>query len=140
MRFILILVSFLMLSCSQGFKGDTSKLNGYWEIQKVVKDDQIIKEYQVNSMVDYFTLKDDSSGLRKKLAPKLNGGFASTRNTDEFSIRQEGDQVFLDYKTPYDSWTDEIIAVNDNLLITQNADGVQYWYQKFSPKDIFPDE
>lgn len=141
MRSLIALIGLLfLLGCNQDFNGDTRQLQGYWEIEKVIMGGKVVKEFQVNLVVDYISLTNDSTGLRKKLAPKLDGTFANTKSAEAFVIRLEDDKIYLDYKTPYDSWTEQVLALKEDALITQNSDGIEYHYRKYQVKNIFPDE
>ena len=141
MKYFLSLVCLmLLLSCNKGFDGNLEQLPGYWEIQKVVVEGKTIREYRTNAVVDFIELNSDSTGVRKKLAPRLDGTFAKTQSSEHFSIRYEDSRCFLDYKTPYDSWSEEIIALEEGVLITTNEDGLVYYYFRFEPQNFLINE
>ena len=66
------LLGILLYSCKQNVtEQDINKINGYWEIKKVVLKDGEKKDYKVNETIDYFQLKD-SKGFRQKVMPQLD--------------------------------------------------------------------
>ena len=70
------LFPFLFVSCQQKIKKeDIAKINGYWEIEKVVFEDGKNKDYTVNESYDYFEIGKNNSGFRKKVMPQLDGTF-----------------------------------------------------------------
>jgi hypothetical protein len=71
-----LIVSFLFVSCQSEIKPeDISKINGYWEIEKVVFDDGDDKNYNINESYDYFDIAQNNIGFRKKVKPQLDGSF-----------------------------------------------------------------
>lgn len=135
-----LLVSFFFISCQQTIKPeDISKINGYWEIEKVVFDEGEDKEYVVNESYDYFQFDNNNKGFRKKVMPQLNGTFMVNDTYENARVRFEGDKVYLDYSTDYAKWSEELIAVSDQELVFKNADKKEYHYKKAEPLNIFGD-
>lgn len=65
--FKILLLSLVFVSCGQKIEPtDIAKINGYWEIEKVVFDKGEDKDYKMNESFDYFTIKD-KKGIRKRL-------------------------------------------------------------------------
>ena len=75
-----------------------------------------------------------------KIFPVESLTFANTKSTEAFAIRTEDNKIYLDYKTPYDSWTEQVLTLNEDALIILNSDGIEYHYRKYQAKNIFPDE
>jgi len=64
---ITIAFLFILSACHQKVTTqDISKLNGYWEIEKVTFFDGAKKEYKYNESFDYFQIKGNK-GFRKKM-------------------------------------------------------------------------
>ena len=139
-QFLGILVSFLLWSCNSGFNGDYSNLQGYWQIETVSTNGQVVKAYQTNLVVDYFELPNDSSGIRKKLAPKLDGTFAKTNNSEFFRLLEETGDHFIEFTTPYDSWREKVVRLNETELILEDQEGTQYQYKPYKATNILGDE
>jgi hypothetical protein len=135
-----LFLSFLFVACQQKIKPeDISKINGYWEIEKVVLDGGEDKEYKVNESYDYFQIGKDNSGFRKKVMPQLDGSFLVNDTQENVKVRFEGDEVFLDYVTSYAKWTEELIAISDEKLVFKNTEDREYQYKKATPINILGD-
>ena len=72
----------LFISCQQQVSPEAiSKINGYWEIQKVELPDGKEKEYKINETVDYFEW-NGNKGFRKKVKPQLDGTFLTNNESE----------------------------------------------------------
>jgi hypothetical protein len=134
--FMILVLSLLLLSCRQEIKStDIAKLNGYWEIEKVVFDKGEEKDYGMNESFDYFDIKDNK-GIRKKVMPQLDGTFLTSDSFENVAVRFKGDQVFLDYKTDYAKWSEELISISDKELVVKNQEKKEYHYKKAGPLNL----
>ena len=62
--FIVLFCSLLFASCKQEVKSaDIAKLNGYWEIEKVVFEKGEEKEYKMNETFDFFQIKNNKGAV-----------------------------------------------------------------------------
>ena len=129
---------FIMGCVNTDTKNQLQKLSGYWEIEKVVLPDGKTREYTINQTVDYFELKPDSTGFRKKLQPQLNGRFLATDHIENFEIKKEEDQLHIYYKTTQDQWQEIILNIDENRLVIKNNDNLTYFYKRFKAIDITP--
>lgn len=135
--FVILFVSFLFISCQQKIKQEElSKINGYWEIEKVVFDKGENKDYTINESYDYFRIGNNNSGFRKKVMPQLDGTFLVNDTQENVKIRFENDKVFLDYTTPYAKWSEELTAISDDKLVFKNTENKEYHYKKATPLNI----
>jgi len=136
-RIIIVFVAFLAcVSCRKPIKPeDISKLNGYWEIENVVLSDGSQKEYKVNETIDYFEIKKNK-GFRKKVKPQFDGRYLENGDSEAISVSFKNNKAFLNYKTPYSEWRDEILEVSDNNLVLKNDQNVEYHYKKAIPFNI----
>ncbi|SHG42279.1 hypothetical protein SAMN05443549_10416 [Flavobacterium fluvii] len=138
--FILLFLLFLFVSCQQKIKPeDIAKINGYWEIEKVVFDQGKEKDYGVNESYDYFQIDNKNKGFRKKVMPQLDGTFMVNDTQEDVKVRFKDDKVFFDYATPYAKWSEELIAISDKELVFENADKKEYHYKKAEPLNISDD-
>jgi len=113
-----LFVSLLFISCQQKIKPeDISKINGYWEIEKVVFEDGKTKDYKVNESYDYFEIGKNYSGFRKKVIPQLDGTFIVNNTQEQMKVRFEDDKVFFDYATFYTKWSEELIEITDDKMV-----------------------
>jgi acetone carboxylase gamma subunit len=135
-----LFLSFLFISCQQKIKPeDISKINGYWEIEKVVLDGGENKDYKINESYDYFQIGKDNSGFRKKVMPQLDGTFIVNDTQENVKVRFEEGQVFVDYVTSYAKWSEELIAVSEEKLVFKNNEDKEYHYKKATPINILGD-
>lgn len=138
LKFLLIL--FLFISCQQKIvPSDISKINGYWEIEKVVFDQGKDKNYTINESYDYFEISKNNTGFRKKVMPQLDGTFLVNDSQESVKVRFENDKVFLDYATPYAKWSEELIAISNDKLVFKNAENKEYHYKKATPINLESD-
>lgn len=128
---------FFLISCQQKVKPeDIVKINGYWEIEKVVFDQGKNKEYGANESYDYFEINKNNKGFRKKVMPQLDGTFIVNDTYENVQVRFENDKVWFDYSTPYSKWTEELIVISEKELVFENSDKKEYHYKKAEPINI----
>lgn len=136
----IVLFSFLLVGCKQQIQStDISKINGYWEIEKVVFDQGEDKEYSANQNYDYFQIDKNNQGIRKKVAPQLDGTFLVDDSFEKVRVRFQDEKVYLDYATPYMKYTEEIIALTAEELVVLNAQKKEYHYKKATAINILGD-
>nr|WP_309759091.1 hypothetical protein [Flavobacterium sp.] len=126
----ILLIAFLFVACQQKIKPeDVSKINGYWEVEKVVFDSIDDKDYSMNEVYDYFEIKNNK-GIRKKVRPQLDGTFLVNDAFENVTVRFADEKVFLDYATPFMKWSEEVIALSAEELVLLNKDKMEYHYKK----------
>ncbi|MBA4154870.1 lipocalin family protein [Flavobacterium sp.] len=134
--FYSILISVFFISCQEKVTLESiSKINGYWEIQKVELPDGQKKEYKINETVDYFEWKE-SVGFRKKVTPQFDGTFLINDELEEIQIKDSSGIFQIHYKTPYTQWKEEIITLTDSILVLKNKQNLEYHYKRFTPFSI----
>ncbi|MDR7371197.1 hypothetical protein [Flavobacterium aquidurense] len=137
--FMILVLSLLFVSCKQEIKpADIAKLNGYWEIEKVVFDEGEVKDYGMNENFDYFQIKG-TKGTRTKVMAQLDGSFLTTNTFENVSVRFTDKGTFLDYKTDYAKWSEELISISDKEFVVKNAQQKEYHYKKAGPLNILND-
>ncbi len=136
---ILFLFILLFLNSCQEDKNDIdiNNINGYWEIVQAQNPYGKSVIYSINTQIDYFEV-EDSLGFRKKMKPDLNGKYTTSKALEKFECYVENDSLKLDYATPYDSWTEVILELNDSLMLVINQNKFLYTYKKFEPINIAP--
>ena len=138
--FGILFLSLLFISCQQKIKPeDISKINGYWEIEKVVFDQGKDKEYGINESYDYFQIDKNNTGFRKKVVPQLDGTFVVNNSQESVKVRFEDNKAFIDYATPYAKWSEELVAISNDELVLKNAEKKEYHYKKAGPINILDD-
>ena len=134
--FMILVLSLLFVGCKQEIKlADIAKLNGYWEIEKVVFDKGEEKAYGMNENFDFFTIKG-AKGKRTKVMAQLDGTFLTTDTYEDVSVRFAGEKVYLDYKTDYAKWSEELITLSDDKFVVKNPENKEYHYKKAGPVNI----
>lgn len=134
--FRILLLSLFFVACKQKIQpADIAKINGYWEIEKVVFDKGEDKDYKMNETYDYFKITDNK-GIRKKVMPQLDGTFLVNDTQENVVVRFDKDKVFIDYSTPYAKWSEELIALSDKELILENKEKAAYHYKKTGPINL----
>lgn len=122
------------MACSNSDpKEQLNNLNGYWQIEKVEIERDSVIEYGLSPYIDYIEVKD-SVGFRRKLKPKIDGGFVKAPNEPEkISAKIEDNKLMLYYSTPFDEWKEEVLEANEGELVILNRDDKKYYYQRYKP-------
>ena len=127
----ILVLSLFFVGCQQKIEPtDIAKLNGYWEIEKVVFDEGEDKDYKMNESYDFFEIDKNNKGIRKKVMPQLNGTFLVNDAYENVNVRFKDGKAFLDYSTPYSKWSEELIAISDKELVVRNEEKKEYHYKK----------
>ncbi|MAU72639.1 MAG: hypothetical protein CML04_11155 [Pseudozobellia sp.] len=123
-------------ACSSSIsEDDLEKLNGYWEIREVQTPDGTVKQYNVNTTVDYFEIKE-LEGFRKKMQPKFDGTYETSDDAEKFQIVEEDGMFWLHYKSGLSEWKEKIIELKKATFSVENEEGIQYEYSRFEPISI----
>lgn len=134
---LLFVFYFLLISCHKEItENDIAKINGYWEIEKVVFPDGNEKKYTINETYDYFEIKNNS-GFRKKVNPQLDGTFLVNDTYEKVTINKEKENYFLNYSTSFSKWKEKIITLTDSELVLINTNN-EYHYKRATPINIIP--
>ncbi len=131
--FPIIFALVLLASCKQKIaEKDLLKINGYWEIEKVILSDGEEKEYKINETIDYFEIKNNQ-GFRKKVVPQFDGKYMVNDQKEDIKIVEKDQSFFINYTTPYGNWTEEILEISDEKLVLKNQHDLEYHYKKPIP-------
>ncbi|ATA76541.1 hypothetical protein [Capnocytophaga canimorsus] len=125
-------------SCKQEItKQELSALNGYWEIEKVTTAEGQVKEYKINTTVDYIQLEENEKGFRKKVYPNLNGRYQTSDNAEFFTLKKNTDtQWEIIYQTNENTWTEILTSISANHFQVLNQAGVTYHYKRWQSFDL----
>jgi hypothetical protein len=128
-----LFLTLLLISCqSEAKKEDLGKLNGYWEIKQVTLADGETKDYKVNETIDFFEVKDNA-GFRQKVMPQFDGTYKTNGIKESLKIFEVDNTYFIECKTDYGKWNEEIITIEDSTLVLKNKQNLVYTYKKFKP-------
>lgn len=134
-----LFICLFLASCQQKITPeDINKLNGYWEIKKVVFKDGEDKEFKMNENFDFFEIANNK-GIRRKVRPQFDGTFLFNEDYEKVKIRFENDRVFLDYSTDYAKWSEELISISDDEMLIKNDQNKEYEYKKAAPINLLED-
>jgi hypothetical protein len=134
--FRIVLIALLLVGCKNKIvPEDVTKLNGYWEIEKVDLADGEDKNYKINESYDFFAMKNNE-GIRKKVMPQLDGTFIVNDSYENVLVRFDKDKVYLDYATDFAKWSEELIALTDDELVVKNAEKKEYHYKRTGPINL----
>ncbi len=137
--FILMFLSLFLFSCKQKIvPADITKINGYWEIERVDLPDADHKEYRMNETYDYFEIKNNV-GFRKKVMPQLNGTFLVNDAFENVKVLFKDDKVFLEFKTEFSTMKEELIEISAEKMVLKNKQDVEYQYKKTEAIDFTKD-
>lgn len=126
-------VALLIISCnSKVTPEELNKINGYWEVTLVETPDGEEKEYGMSTSVDYIELKDNV-GFRQKVVPQIDGKYLTNDVKELITVTDSASGTYLVYKTDYANWTEEIVKVSDEVLVTKNDQDFTYHYKRFEP-------
>jgi hypothetical protein len=136
--FSILIVS--LVSCSKNPEAFIPYLNGYWEINEVTLPDGNKKIFSFNETVDYIQITDSLTGFRKKLSPKITGGFESSLDAEMLKVKIENDSLNLYYSTAYAKWKETVLSASENELLIINKNKVRYLYKRYQPLDLNDDQ
>lgn len=128
---LLFFVLFL-ISCNSVSDEDIKNLNGYWEIKQVKLENGETKDYKVNETIDYIQV-ENNAGFRQKVMPQFDGTFRTNTLKDVIKIVKAKDAYFIENKTPYGIWKEQILKLEDSTLVLKNQQNLEYTYEKFKP-------
>lgn len=136
---LFLAVTFLLFSCqSEVKKENLTQLNGYWEIKEVEFNNGETKEYKVNETIDFIELKSEKPGqplvgFRQKVMPQFDGTFKTNGIKENLKVFEVDKTFYLECKTDYGKWNEEIISIEDSTLVLKNKQDIIYTYKKFKP-------
>lgn len=134
--FILGLACLVFTGCGRVEIEDLKLLNGYWEIEKVRLPSGEIKDYAVNTVVDYYLLTGDSTGIRQKVMPQLDGTFISNDEQETFTIKQAKGELYLHYSNEDAQHEEKVLKLDENEFVVTNKENLTYHYKPFVKFEI----
>jgi len=134
LSFLLILM-FWGCNDSSVNEDDLHYLNGYWEISEVEFPDGSIKEYGLNTNIDFIQWKE-GKGYRKKMKPQFDGTYDTSKDAERFSIAQTNERFTLYYKSEFSEWEEKLVQLDSLNFSVINQEGITYKYKRFEPIKI----
>lgn len=134
--FLAILVLSIVLSCSKDPKNYLAHIEGYWEIEQVTFKNGNEKVYNYSDTIDFISLEDSLTGVRKKLKPNFSGTFQTSKDSESFRIKIENDSLNMYYKTPFDTWKETVLLATENQLKVINKNHAVFLYKRYKPINL----
>jgi hypothetical protein len=136
-RIFLLLLILLFWSCNDSSvrEDDLHFLNGYWEISEVEFPDGSIKEYGMNTSVDFIQLKEEK-GYRKKMKPQFDGTYDTSKDVEAFEVSDINETFTLRYKNEFSEWEEKLVQLDSVSFSVINQEGITYRYERFEPIKI----
>lgn len=133
-----LLVLIIAIGCSPKVDVATlPKLNGYWEIDKVVFPDGSSKSFEVNASIDFIQI-NEKEGFRKKMQPQLDGSFRTSDDAEQFTVIEKSGVLIMSYSNTKHSWEETLVAIKDDQFEVVNQDGISYHYKRYQPLNLNP--
>jgi hypothetical protein len=127
---ILVFLTFILFGCKKQIAvSETQKLNGYWQIKKVIDVDGKINEYPINEIYDFFELKN-KKGFHKKVQWQPTGTFLVNDAKDSIIIQNYKDKIMLSFKTDVATHSDELIEISEKNFVLKSDSGTKFYFEK----------
>jgi len=91
-------------------------LSGYWEIDFVEHQGERFVPKVGQPLYDFYQL-EQNNGFRKKVVPKFDGTYATSTDQTAFTLKQQKEKPILQFETPWDSWSEQIVYLDSTKLI-----------------------
>jgi len=119
-----------IISCTEDNK--IEHLNGYWEIESVKKEGELIRKYTFSNTIDYFYI-NNLEGYRKKVTSQSNGRFMITLHQSDLNISIEKGEYILRYPKRNKTYFESIKKIDSLELIILDKEGYIYKYNRYTP-------
>lgn len=132
--YLLLLLTVITACKSSIQEGEISRLEGYWEITKVVFQDGTTKPYTVNTTVDYIGI-DGFNGYIKKMKPGLNGRYQTSNKAAQFKLIQKDGLWEMHFEGDQKS-TLSLLELDSLEYAVKDQGQVRYYYKRYEPIKI----
>ena len=132
--YLLLLLTVITACKSSIQEGEISRLEGYWEITKVVFQDGTTKPYTINTTVDYIGI-DGFNGYIKKMKPGLNGRYQTSNKAAQFKLIQKDGLWEMHFEGDQKS-TLSLLELDSLEYAVKDQGQVRYYYKRYEPINI----
>jgi hypothetical protein len=132
--YLLLLLTVITACKSSIQEGEISRLEGYWEITKVVFQDGTTKPYTVNTTVDYIGI-DGFNGYIKKMKPGLNGRYQTSNKAAQFKLILKDGLWEMHFEGDQKS-TLSLLELDSLEYAVKDQGQVRYYYKRYEPINI----
>ncbi|MBC8645206.1 hypothetical protein H9W95_17795 [Flavobacterium lindanitolerans] len=70
------------------------------------------------------------------MSPQLDGKFLTDDTSEAVEIVEKNGKVYLDYKTDYAKWEEELKSVSENQMTIVNPQKIEYQYKRATPINL----
>ena len=132
----LLIIVLLAMGCKSKPEKQIEFIEGYWEIESVYMDNQMLRTFKINSLIEYFKINADLEGFRKKLKPNFSGTFQTSKDVLNFKIEIQNNGLFLNYIDNATSFREEVLEANKEKLVIKSNSGLVYNYKPYEALDL----
>ena len=132
--YLLLLLTVITACKSSIQEGEISRLEGYWEITKVVFQDGTTKPYTVNTTVDYIGI-DGFNGYIKEMKAGLNGRYQTSNKAAQFKLIQKDGLWEMHFEGDQKS-TLSLLELDSLEYAVKDQGQVRYYYKRYEPINI----
>jgi hypothetical protein len=132
--YILLLLAVLTACKSPIKEREIDRLEGYWEISKVVFLDGTTKPYTVNTTVDYIGI-EGLNGYIKKMKPGLNGRYQTSNKATQFKFILKNEVWEMHFEGDQNS-TLSLLELDSLEYAVKDQGQVRYYYKRYEPINI----
>jgi len=137
MKPLLLFIVLGLMSCQSNPSEIIRNIDGYWEIEQVKKNGDVVKSFKINPNIDHFTINNNrTSGQRKKLTPRFDGSFETSQDVLHFKIEILENDVFLIYSNAILTLKERVELATEKQLILTNSEGFKYTYKPYEPLQL----
>jgi hypothetical protein len=136
MKRTLLIIVLLAMGCKSKPEKQIEFIEGYWEIESVYMDNQMLRTFKINSLIEYFKINADLEGFRKKLKPNFSGTFQTSKDVLNFKIEIQNNGLFLNYIDNATSFHEEVLEANKEKLVIKSNSGLVYNYKPYEALDL----
>lgn len=136
MKKTLLVIVLLAMGCKSNPDKHIEYIEGYWEIESVYKDNQLVRTFKINSGIDYFKINTGLKGFRKKLKPNFSGTFETSKDVLNFKIEIQNNGLFLNYIDNATSFREEVLEAKKEKLVIKSNSGLVYNYKPYEALDL----
>jgi hypothetical protein len=136
MKKTLLIIVLLAMGCKSNPDKHIEFIEGYWEIESVYKDNKLLRNFKINSGIDYFKINADLKGFRKKLKPNFSGTFQTSKDVLNFKIEIQNNGLFLNYIDNATSFREKVLEANKEKLVIKSNSGLVYNYKPYRALDL----
>jgi len=127
--YVFYLCLLFFIGCAKVKTLELVHLEGYWEIKAVHAHGEVFQPRGAAPLVDFYHLEADSIGFKKKMTPTFNGLYQSSEDQIAFSVKKEGQRLFLHFDSALTPWKEEILSIDPEEMILFHNDK-EYHYKR----------